>query len=60
MSIHFIPIPVSRPGCLPEKLALIKKDVNKNGILIRNNGIYRGWSNGESSQRALNRKIQFE
>jgi len=57
MSIHFIPISFSRPGCLTEKLPLIKKDVNKNGLLIRDNEIRRGWSNGASSQRALNRKI---
>ena len=57
MSMHFIPIPFSRPGCFTEKFALIKKDVNKNDIIIRNNGICRGWSNVVSSQRALNRKI---
>jgi hypothetical protein len=56
--MHFIAIHFSRPGCFTEKLALIKKGVNKNGILIRNNGICRGWSNGSSSQRGLNRKME--
>jgi hypothetical protein len=56
--MHFIPILSSDSGCFTEKLTLIKKGVNKNCILIRNNGIFMVWSNGASGQRALNRKIE--